>query len=200
MIEFDAAAHRYTVNGRELPSVTHVCRFLSVDVAANARPWLRDMAADRGTRVHAYTVMLDYGEEPEEVEPDCAGYLEAYRRFLRDFRPKWAGIETVLGSEVLGYAGTCDRHGTVRIANKRTPCILDIKTGAELHHAATAAQLQGYSHLLNRPQSDPPALLLALHLRRDGTYALYDETDTAPHLFLNCMVLHRAMKNKGVSL
>ena len=50
-LEFDEEKHLYTLNGVELPSVTEICRFLNYDTAVNAKPWLRDAAADvpRGT-------------------------------------------------------------------------------------------------------------------------------------------------------
>ena len=82
MITFDEAAHRYTVDGVEVPSVTEVCRFLSYDQKSD-KPWLAKAAADRGTRVHAACAAIDYGIDPEETE-DISGYLKAYRRFLKD--------------------------------------------------------------------------------------------------------------------
>ena len=72
-ITFDEAAHRYTVDGVEVPSVTEVCRFLSVDQKSD-RPWLAKVAADRGTRVHAACAAIDYGLEPEE-DAEISGYL-----------------------------------------------------------------------------------------------------------------------------
>lgn len=50
-ITFDEAAHRYTVDGVEVPSVTTVCRLLAYDQKSD-KPWLARVAADRGTRVH----------------------------------------------------------------------------------------------------------------------------------------------------
>ena len=86
-ITFYAENHQYYIDGVEVPSVTTVCRFLAYDQKSD-KPWLAREAADRGTRIHAACAMIDYGEEPEE-DFEIAGYLKAYRRFLKDYRPDW---------------------------------------------------------------------------------------------------------------
>lgn len=114
MLTFDEAAHEYKLDGHTLPSVTHICRYLSVDID-KSRPWLRDMAANRGTRVHAYCEIIDYdGPEGLRVEPDCIGYVQAYLAFRRDYRIKgWLAVERPIASASLGVAGTPDRIGYV---------------------------------------------------------------------------------------
>ena len=91
MIQFDEKSHTYTLDGVELPSVTHICRFLAYDYKSD-KPWLAETAARRGTAVHEACALIDYGETPEET-PEIAGYLKAYRRFLKDYRPDWELIE-----------------------------------------------------------------------------------------------------------
>ena len=169
MIAFDETTHTYTDSGVVLPSVTHICRFYQVDTIANAKPWLRDIAADRGSRVHAYTVCLDYGETLEGIDPDCIGYVKAYQRFLSDYRPNWTHVEHIMGSKDAGYAGTADRMGQIDGIN----CILDIKTTSKLHKAAVKAQLQGYADLAQR-DGFIAYRLLALLLDKGGTYRIYD--------------------------
>lgn len=145
MIHFDEATHTYNIDGTEVPSVTTVCRFLSYDQKSD-KPWLAQVAAERGSRVHEACAMLDYGEEPEE-DPEIAGYLTAYRRFLKDYRPEWEGIEYITGDTETGLAGTVDRFGTLYDG---IPCIVDIKTGSRLHDAPLRGQLTGYDRLLGR--------------------------------------------------
>ena len=142
-ITFDAENHQYYIDGVEVPSVTTVCRFLAYDQKSD-KPWLARVAADRGTRIHAACAMIDYGEEPEE-DFETAGYLKAYRRFLKDYRPDWEGIEYTVGSVEIGMARTIDRFGTLYDGRR---CILDIKTGTQLHDAPLRAQLTGYKRLL----------------------------------------------------
>lgn len=189
-ITFDESAHRYTVDGVEVPSVTEVCRFLSYDQKSD-RPWLAKVAADRGTRVHAACAAIDYGEEPEE-DAEISGYLKAYRRFLNDYRPDWEGIEYTVGDAQLGLAGTIDRFGTLY---DRRSCILDIKTGAKLHDAPIRAQLTGYTNLIAITRGFFPNHLYALQLSKDGTYQLrefrrdYDLLDA-------CIFINKAVERK----
>ena len=187
-ISFDPDTHTYTIDGVEVPSVTTVCRFLAYDQKSE-KPWLARVAADRGTRVHAACAMIDYGEEPEE-DFDTAGYLKAYRRFLKDYRPDWEGIEYIVGSAVLGIAGTIDRFGT--LYDGRT-CILDIKTGSQLHDAPLRAQLTGYQWLL--PPHFTAKYLYALQLSKDGTYHLR-EVRPDDELLCACIYINNAVERK----
>lgn len=189
---FDEAAHRYTMDGVELPSVTHVCRFLFTDIAAKAAPWLRDIAADRGSRIHAYTVMLDYGEEPEEIDPDCVGYLDAYRRFLKDYNPTWLGIETVMGSKTMGYAGTCDRYGII----DQRKAIVDIKSGSSINKVGVKSQLDGYWWLLANRKHFCAQDWYCLHLHKAGTYDFMCLNDIAS-CWTDCLRIHKTLATKG---
>ena len=190
-ISFDPDTHTYTIDGVEVPSVTTVCRFLAYDQKSD-KPWLARVAADRGTRVHAACAMIDYGEEPEE-DFDTAGYLKAYRRFLKDYRPDWEGIEYIAGDTILGVAGTVDRFGT--LYDGRT-CILDIKTGSQLHDAPLRAQLTGYQWLLSGGvHLQYPYYLYALQLSKDGTYQLR-EVQRDDELLLSCIFINKAVERK----
>lgn len=43
MIQFHEASHTYTLDGVDLPSVTHICRFLAYDYKSD-KPWLAEAA------------------------------------------------------------------------------------------------------------------------------------------------------------
>ena len=189
-ITFDAENHQYYIDGVEVPSVTTVCRFLSYDQKSD-KPWLARVAADRGTRIHAACAMIDYGEKPEE-EPDTTGYLKAYRRFLKDYRPDWDGIEYTVGDAQLGLAGTIDRFGTLYDGRS---CILDIKTGSQLHDAPLRAQLTGYKRLLALDRGFYPEYLYDLQLSKDGTYTMVDVRQD-DELLNACMFIHNAVRRK----
>ena len=189
-ITFDTENHQYYIDGVEVPSVTTVCRFLSYDQKSD-KPWLARVAADRGTRIHAACSMIDYGEEPEE-DFDTAGYLKAYRRFLKDYRPDWDGIEYIAGDTLLGIAGTIDRFGT--LYDGRT-CILDIKTGSQLHDAPLRGQLTGYRRLLAIDRSFYPDFLYALQLSKDGTYQLREVLQD-DELLDACLFINKALERK----
>ena len=189
-ITFDAENHQYYIDGVEVPSVTTVCRFLSYDQKSD-KPWLARVAADRGTRVHEACAAIDYGLYPEETE-DISGYLKAYRRFLKDYRPDWEGIEYIAGDTILGVAGTVDRFGT--LYDGRT-CILDIKTGSQLHDAPLRAQLTGYKRLLALDRGFYPEYLYALQLSKDGTYTMVDVRQD-DELLNACIFINNAVERK----
>ena len=186
MIQFDEKSHTYTLDGVELPSVTHICRFLAYDYKSS-RPWLAAEAARRGTAIHEACALIDYGEEPEET-PEISGYLKAYRRFLSDYQPDWELIEHPMGDIELGYAGTLDRYGVIG----DRPCILDIKTG-QIHPASVQAQLTAYKFLF--PHEYNSIRLFALKLCNDGTYVLIEfEPDYV--LFSYCLYINRVVERK----
>ena len=189
---FDPETHTYRLDGEEIPSVTQIIRFLSVDVD-KTRPWLRDAAAERGSAVHAACALLDYGEPdaPDTIPPEFGGYLSAYAAFLRDYAPQWRFIERPMYGEWGGkhFAGTLDRAGTMRGQN----VILDIKTGSSGTTPVYSAQLTGYDKLLNPIGSRSHLYILALS--RDGTYTLR-EYKADPELFSACFTLHNATKKK----
>ena len=189
-ITFDAENHQYYIDGVEVPSVTTVCRFLAYDQKSD-KPWLARVAADRGTRIHAACAAIDYGLYPEETD-DISGYMKAYRRFLKDYRPDWEGIEYTVGSAEIGMAGTIDRFGT--LYDGRT-CILDIKTGSQLHDAPLRAQLTGYKRLLALDRCFYPEYLYALQLSKDGTYTMVDVRQD-DELLNACMFIHNAVRRK----
>ena len=189
-ITFDAENHQYYIDGVEVPSVTTVCLFLSYDQKSD-KPWLARVAADRGTRVHEACAAIDYGLYPEETE-DISGYLKAYRRFLKDYRPDWEGIEYTVGSAEIGMAGTIDRFGTLYDGRR---CILDIKTGTQLHDAPLRAQLTGYKRLLALDRGFYPEYLYALQLSKDGTYTMVDVRQD-DELLNACMFIHNAVRRK----
>lgn len=165
---FDEETHTYTLGEEKLPSVTHIIRFLDVDVD-KSRPWVRDDAARRGTIVHQACALIDYGEADvlDLVPYELHGYITAYLNFLRDNKCEWKYIELPHWCEYKGtrYAGTLDRYGKVNGAN----AILDIKTGTSGSKVRHAAQLTGYR---NFPGIDPDSFLYILNLKKDGTYKL----------------------------
>ena len=189
-ITFDTENHKYYIDGVEVPSVTTVCRFLAYDQKSD-KPWLAKAAADRGTRVHAACAAIDYGLDQEETE-DIEGYLKAYRRFLKDYRPDWEGIEYTVGSAELGIAGTIDRFGTLYDGRR---CILDIKTGSQLHDAPLRAQLTGYKRLIAVNRDFYPEYLYALQLSKDGTYTMVDVRQD-DELLSACIFIHNAVRRK----
>lgn len=189
MLEFDEVKHEYRLDGQLLPSVTQIIRFLNYDTAENAKAWLRDAAGIRGSKIHAYCEDIDYGALPDRIDWDCIGYVDAYKAFLRDYRPEWLYVEQKLGSLALGYAGTIDRIGLI----DGVVTIVDLKTGSKVNKATLTAQLIGYQELcLDNGLIHRLPNLLGLQLKKDGTYKLIPcERDY--DLWKACKILHKGL-------
>lgn len=188
---FCEQTHTYTLDGEVIPSVTHIIRFLDVDVD-KSRPWMRDAAAQRGSIVHEATALIDYDEPDvlENVPYECQGYVNAYLAFLRDYSPEWEIIERPMWSAYgsSAFAGTVDRYGMV----KGRKLILDIKTGTSSAKARHSAQLTGYWLLLDCPDCD----YAILYLRKDGSYKLQMHEHSL-ELWDACFTLNNALGGKS---
>lgn len=200
-VQFDEATHTYTLDGVELPSVTHIIRYLAVDKANNADPNMALIARERGSAVHEATVMYDYsGEIPDDFPAEYAPYLEAYVQFVRDYKPSWELIEHQMGNATLGFAGTLDRFGVI----DDKLCILDIKTSYKVDIPSLSAQLTAYHYLLLNEQferlENANIRHLGLQLMRTGKYRLYEtDCEKGSDLFYSCCRIYKTIEQmKGV--
>ena len=102
----------------------------------------RDKAARRGTEVHAYAEQLIHGEE---VEPpaELLGHVEAYVRYLDEWKPTPVLVEAVVASRKGMYAGTLDT--VVDLPDGRR-CLDDIKTTRSGVYPETALQIAAYRY------------------------------------------------------
>jgi len=170
---FDEEKHLYLYDGHIYPSVTEICAPLQS--FADVSPAVLQQAQRRGTQVHEYAQLIDYGVEPDalEVEPELAGYVLAYMRFLRDYKPEWDMIEQPLVSTAQHYAGTLDRFGKI----DGRPWLVDLKTTAQPKRPTLiswACQLEGYARMMECDiyrRAD-------LQLKKDGSYRLFDAGET----------------------
>jgi hypothetical protein len=114
-IQFDEAAHLYTVAGVERPSVTQILK----DAGLIDTTWYTDEARERGRAVHFATQFLDEDDlDWDTVLPQYRGYVAAWERFKaeshfiisRDSDGKLL-IEYLLFQPVSGYCGMLDRVG-----------------------------------------------------------------------------------------
>ena len=175
MIHFDPETHTYSLDGKKLPSVTEICGLLNN--WGDINPAILMQAARRGTVVHEYCELVDYGvdEDGIECEPELAGYVIAYMRFLRDYKPLWECVEQKVYSEQFGYAGTLDRFGTI----DGKPVLLDIKTSScvnKLQKIIWACQLSAYVLLLAKEGEEVKRWNLVL--KRDGKYQIVDASES----------------------
>ena len=190
MIEFEPKKHVYTLEGKEIPSVSEITRFLSREVYKDADQAAMDIAADRGTRVHKACEELDR-EGLACGDYDIEGYVRAYGKFLNEHDVKWEMIEKPVYSKYLWIAGTVDRYGLV----DGEPTILDIKTTKTIsgkHKVQYGAQLDFYKLMIK--DAPDTAKEVILQLREDGTYKMIEIKE---HLAvaMSCLTLHRTFEN-----
>ena len=129
MIQFDAATHTYTLEGRRLPSVTEVLKPLSDAEYRHVDHTVMDRAAALGRAVHKM-IELDLRDDLDVDALDEP--LHPYLRQWREFRAL-SGFEAILSEQIVysaryGYAGTLDLFGRlngryVLIDAKRTAAV-----------------------------------------------------------------------------
>ena len=204
-IQFFEEEHIYLVDGEEVPSVTTILNYLSDVDYGKVSPSVLEQAAKRGSLVHEYTELMDYGALPDEVESEVVGYLTAYEKFLRDYKPDWLYIEQPVYSEAFGYAGTVDRFG--RIDGEL--CVVDIKTLAsptKMQKFTVSSQTAAYDiaiyHYFQLPHTERRSQRYALYLGKDGDYNLIDLIEYDKKygydgwaMFLDCLSIYKTIQH-----
>lgn len=180
-IDFDEEKHEYSVGGVKVPSVSEILAPLSAERYRDLNPSMLAQAAERGRAVHEATEAIDYGLDPE-IDPEIGGYVKAYFDFIRDYRPEWEKIESVVGyyrhkDELPLFCGTVDRFG--RIDGK--PSVVDIKTYASVttdSQLSASCQTKLYADAIESELAEKSEYGIIgrylLHLKKDGTYRLID--------------------------
>ena len=162
-LAFDERAHRYTLDGVQLPSVTTVLQHAGLVDYGFLNAEDRARCLERGRAVHVATEQDDAGELAEaSVPPEIRGYLEAWRAFRWDYEFLPRLIEHRVCHRQYRYAGTLDRVGRVRDG---TEVILDIKTGAAPD--CVRLQLAAYNACLPHPRT---RLRRCVELHPEGIY------------------------------
>lgn len=185
---FEPDGHTYSVDGRELMSVTTIINAAGLSAYDMIPKENLAFACARGTLAHKITEYVDAGiydkrsadaitddvKERYGIDCDFDGFARAYRAFLSAYNPEWEIKETGFYSERWRYAGTPDRVGV--IGGQRY--LIDIKSGID---APTAGiQLAAYAHLFNEivPPKDRIQRKFVLFLRNDGTFAHKEAEET----------------------
>ena len=166
-------------------------------------PYVVEQAARRGSLVHEYCQMIDYGVDPNdlEIEPELVGYVQAWVQFTRDWQPKWTLIEQPVWMD--SFAGTLDRYGTI----DGHLALIDIKTtssASRRQKIVWAAQLAAYDWAMEyRLESGgcQAEIQWDVQLKKDGSYTIHDRKKTeksygfhADEVFHSCRDLHYILK------
>ncbi len=177
-LQFEPVSHAYTFNGQRVPSVTTIIRSL-IDYSL-VPPDMLDHKRDIGTAAHLATELWDLGDLNEEaLDPQVAPYLEAWQRFRAESGFAVVEMEQRIYHPTYHYAGTLDRVGKMGSGPLSHLAIFEIKTTAQIHDAYVGAQTAAYFRAYNhgRPRAECARKRYAVHLKRDGTYALHDYPD-----------------------
>lgn len=209
LIFFDKK-HIYELNGEQIPSVSEIARFASREIYGNVEQYTLDNASNRGSAVHKSTEILDkYGQV--ECDNSIEPYIRAYVQFRKDYDIKeYIAIEKALASEKMLFAGTIDRICiiTQQFAQKFKEqtkidisslvgklAIIDLKSSSVVQKTLAKIQLNGYEILSTENNIGEIALLIILHLGKDGRYKIHN-IDIDHTLFMSCYNLHKAFEKK----
>ena len=189
ILQYFDKGHIYMLEGERIPCVSDLCRFLHREIYKESPIWQLEAAADRGTKVHAATEVLDKTGRAE-IEDEYLPYLQAYAQFRQEHDVQWELIEYADYHPELRYDGTIDRYGLVDGIKTLT----DIKTTYTVYRSLCGASLNLYRLILEARDKQVERLLI-LHLRKDGSYKLirFDAEDAVP---MALITLHTAMQKK----
>lgn len=190
MLKFYDENHIYELDGKVIPSVSEILRFMSREVYGDINKYILDHAAERGTAIHLATQEIDETGQCE-IDTIYAGYIEAYAKFLKEHEVRWHYTEKPLADGNKGYAGTLDRAGYV----DGVFSIVDFKTVAAVKKSLVKAQLNGYHGLIKANNLEEVQKLYCLQLCKNGEYRLYD-VKIDPSEFEACLYIHNSMKKK----
>lgn len=158
---FDPESHRYTINGRVVPSVTQVLGDLLPGWRAS------EFYLGRGQAVHQCAALVARGVAFEH-DPRIAGQVEAVRRFVREVQPDIIDVEQQVYSIPYQYGGTLDLLYRLNRPASHRLCIADYKHSLT---PSTIYQCAAYA-LAAQTRYGEIHEGLGVELHEDGTYRL----------------------------
>jgi len=182
---FNKVDHTYTLNGKSIPNVTTILETVGLSDFSKVNRELLRIAQERGTAVHLATEYMDtVGLDMNSIDPELAGYIEAWAEFKNDFKPLFSEVELKVYDEKLWYCGTLDR--VARINNKTV--LIDIKTGA--HSKSHGIQLSAYESAYGDVDER-----WIVRLDADGKYNVKPYKNIMDkHVFISALTLYKFIK------
>jgi hypothetical protein len=183
---FKEIDHTYVLHSKNiiLPSVTQIMAPLSSYIYKDIPTNIVSRKANVGSDVHHATELYDL-YKVEDIKEEEKGYLEAYKKFVADYKPQMIFIELQHYHTKYYYAGTIDRLAL--IDNK---CVLfDIKTTEPIHPELVAVQTSAYERIFKNEniEVDERATLL---LRPDGSYEFIRDLPDRWDIFESLLKIH----------
>lgn len=163
--------HIYNKNNQEFPSVTTIIHILGNERLmqwSNIMGFKRksitailDESAEYGTYVHEYMrkIIDDNAPSPNNIPAKHLIRIKniepKFRSFVREHNLIVSKTEFEMVDETLGYGGTMDMFGSIRVSNKSfNDYILDFKTAKSVH-STMWLQLGGYYNLCKKYNMNP---------------------------------------------
>lgn len=171
-LQFDPVAHRYRLDGSEVPGVTRVLGQLYDFSGIN--DGVLEHKRQIGEALHM-AIELDLMDDlqVDSLDLEVVGYFEGWIRFRRETRFECLFSEKQVASTKYRYAGTLDLVGRI----DRVESVIDGKTTAALH-PAVALQTAAYQNAAcEMGLVRATARRYALRLKPDGSYILDQHTD-----------------------
>lgn len=160
--------HEYFVSGNRVLGVTEILE----KAGLIDDTWFTESTRARGEAVHLACHYLDDDDlDWDTVEGEYKPYVEAYKKFLTECKPKWTQIEYKIHNKLYNYCGTFDRFGHLF----ENYSVLDIKTG--LIQPWAALQLAAYAEIMDLKVRTGLVTRYGLNLKKNGTYKLVEYND-----------------------
>lgn len=189
MLTFDESAHRYELDGHELPSVTSVLDpFTGLDYVNRD---VLEAAQLLGTRVHL-AVHLWNTEQMEYCPDDVRPYRDGWRDFLAESGAVVTDSELRVYSDKHRYAGTLDSI----LYWKGRKCVVDVKSGSVVPKTV-GPQCAAYVQAYNEMHGTRLRSRRCIHLRPSGTYKVHKLEDARDfNIFQAALIMHRWHKGE----
>jgi hypothetical protein len=161
--------HVYTLDGRNIPSVTQV-----MGSVLGSHQYATQYHLDRGSANHACYALLAQGVIDEyDIDPDCQPWIDGWRRWAELHQPEIVEVEQSVASRLFWYAGTFDL--LARIDGKLT--MIDFKNSAL---PKDAIQLAAYAQAWEEEHKRKGAIkqLMSVQIAGDGKYKIGVLVDT----------------------
>lgn len=166
-LHFEEERHIYTIAERRLPSVTEVMKPFSARYYGEIDESVLSRAAARGTAVHnAIENYAKFGVK--DIASEYVGYLQAYIKWEKDYRPALIGNESRVYHKHLRYAGTMDMACVI---DGVATCV-DFKTSYSVKEIMLRIQLEAYVKAF-ASQGFEMQDKIALQLKKDGSYKAF---------------------------
>lgn len=200
-LQFDADLHRYTLDGRQLPSVTEILRPVTEHEYRGVDRDVMERAALLGTAVHKLIELDIAGTLDEDALDDS---LRQYLAQWRQFRAQ-SGFVPVLNEHRVhsgryGYAGTIDLFGVLN----SDAALIDAKRTAAVPRSV-GPQTAGYEQAIRESLPDAVARCVsgpgdghinryALHLTPERWRLVPQRDPNDLRVFLASLTLHNYLE------